>query len=124
MLQLDIGTRLTTCGIHGIQQLDIIRKYTAYAVIFEGRKFLFFTDHEGAYIVSLRLCFFFEDKYFAFGKRTAKSVKFMSLENYRVYGICTGNYEERFVIFAHARKGKFLSMSGETVAYLDESFCV
>ena len=38
--------------------------------------------------------------------------------------ICTGSYEERFVILAHARKGKFLSMSGETVAYLDESFCV
>jgi len=38
--------------------------------------------------------------------------------------VCTGSYEQRYIILAHARKGKFLSMSGKTVAYLDESFCV
>ena len=38
--------------------------------------------------------------------------------------ICSGNYEERFIALASARKGKFLSVSGDIVALLDESFCV
>ena len=35
----------------------------------------------------LKALVLFEDKYFALGKHTAKSAKFTSLENYRVYGI-------------------------------------
>ena len=41
-----------------------------------------------------------------------------------VSNICSGNYEEKFIVLANARKGKFLSASGEIVALLDESFCV
>ena len=38
--------------------------------------------------------------------------------------ICSGNYEERFVTLACLRKGKFSSVNGKQVAFLDESFFV
>lgn len=38
--------------------------------------------------------------------------------------ICPGNFEEQFTELALARKGKFLSVCGELVAFLDESFSV
>ena len=52
--------------------------------------------------------------------------KFVSnmIDTISVAKICAGNYEERFVALGHARKGKFLSCSGELVAFLDKTFCV
>ena len=38
--------------------------------------------------------------------------------------ICQGNFEERYITMARIRKGIFTSQNGETVAFLDESFCV
>ena len=46
------------------------------------------------------------------------------IDTISVSNICSGNYEEKFIALANARKGKFLSASGEIVALLDESFCV
>ena len=38
--------------------------------------------------------------------------------------VCLGNYDDRFITLAHARKGKFLSHNGNLIAFLDESFYV
>lgn len=50
------------------------------------------------------------------------SSKFVSdlIDTISVSNICSGNYEERFIALAKARKGKFLSVSGEIVALLDD----
>jgi len=36
---------------------------------------------------------------------------------------CIGNSEEQFIELARKRKGKFLSISGETVAYFEDGVC-
>ena len=78
--------------------IHYIHQCTVYMVIFDGRKFcarqvwkdfcgLFFRwSSSWIHCVSLRH-YFFEDDYFAVNKCTAKSAKFIFLENYRVYGI-------------------------------------
>ena len=38
--------------------------------------------------------------------------------------ICVGNYDERFIALSYTRRGRFLSYSGQLVAFLDETLCV
>ena len=56
--------------------------------------------------------------------RVSSEVVSNLIDTISVSNICSRNYEERFIALVSAGKGKFLSMSGEIVALLDESFCV
>ena len=38
--------------------------------------------------------------------------------------ICAGHYDDKFIALSYTRGGRFLSHSGELVAFLDEAICV